>query len=90
MSEKLDRVVEVCKNFVRSMYETEETISKVGEVLSADEMREALGQVLAWIQETDEIPANSFTREISREIIGQLSGIIVLKDYQGSADYYIG
>ncbi len=59
------------------------------ENLSEEEMKEALGQVLTWIQETDEIPETSFTREIAREIIGQLSGILVLKDYEGSADYYI-
>ncbi|MCJ2520542.1 MAG: hypothetical protein LN412_06330 [Candidatus Thermoplasmatota archaeon] len=90
MSEEIDRVVGICKDFVRSMYETEKAISRMDEVLSSDEMRETLGRVLAWIQETDEIPESSFTREISREIIGQLSGVIALKDYQGSADYYIG
>lgn len=90
MSEELDEVVNICKNFVRSMYETEEAVSKMDDVLTVEEMKEALGEVLAWIQETDEIPENSFTREIAREIIGQLSGIIVLKDYEGSADYYIG
>ncbi len=83
-------MVNICKNFVRSMYETEEAVSKMDDVLTVEEMKEALGEVLAWIQETDEIPENSFTREIAREIIGQLSGIIVLKDYEGSADYYIG
>ncbi|MEE9237891.1 MAG: hypothetical protein V3U52_08920 [Thermoplasmata archaeon] len=90
MSEEIDRVVGICKDFVRSMYETEKAISRMDEVLSSDEMRETLSRVLAWIQETDEIPENSFTREISREIIGQLSGVIALKDYQGSADHYIG
>jgi predicted transcriptional regulator YheO len=89
MSEEVKKLVNICKSFVRSMYRTEEAVSKMDEVLSAEEMREALQQVLAWIQETDEIPENSFTREIAREIIGQLSGILVLKGYQGSADHYI-
>ncbi len=71
------------------MYATEEAVSRMDENLSEEEMKEALGQVLTWIQETDEIPETSFTREIAREIIGQLSGILVLKDYEGSADYYI-
>jgi predicted transcriptional regulator YheO len=89
VSEDVKRLVDICKSFVRSMYRTEEAVSKMDEVLSAEEMKEALKQVLAWIQDTEEIPENSFTREIAREIIGQLSGIIILKDYEGSADYYI-
>ncbi len=89
MSEDLEKVVDVCKDFVLSMYATEEAVSKMDETLSEEEMREALQRVLTWIQETDEIPENSFTREIAREIIGQLSGILVLKDYKGSSDYYI-
>ncbi len=89
MSEDLANVVDVCKDFVRSMYATEEAVSKMDETLTQDEMRQALKEVLTWIQETKEIPENSFTREIAREIIGQLSGIIALKDYEGSADYYI-
>lgn len=90
MSEELHRVVGTCKDFVRSMYATEEVISKMDETLSPKEMREALQEVLRWIQETEEIPEGAFTREVAREIIGQLSGILVLKDYKGSADYYIG
>lgn len=89
MSEEVKKLVNVCKGFVRSMWRTEEAVSKMDEVLSAEEMRDALQQVLAWIQETDEIPENSFTREIAREIIGQLSGILVLKGYEGSSDHYI-
>lgn len=89
MSEDVEKVVDVCKDFVRSMYATEEAVSKMDETLTGEEMRDALQRVLAWIQETNEVPENSFTKEVAREIIGQLSGILVLKDYKGSADYYI-
>lgn len=90
MTEAMERVVQTCQEFVRSMYKAEETVSGMPEVLSTEEMRTVLEKVLTWIQETDEIPVNSFTRELAREIIGQLSSILVLKDYQGSPDYYIG
>lgn len=89
MSEELHRVVDICKDFVRSMYAAEEAFSKMDEALSTEEMKEALEDVLRWIQETDELAANSFTRELAREIIGQLSSVVALKDYEGSADYYI-
>ncbi|MFQ5838997.1 MAG: hypothetical protein ACE5HJ_09515 [Thermoplasmata archaeon] len=89
MSEAINSLVNICKNFVRSMYKTEEAMSSMSDVLSTDEMRDGLKRVLTWIQETKEIPENSFTKEIAREIIGQLSGVIVLKDYKGSADHYI-
>ncbi len=89
MSEEMEKLVDICKDFVRSMYRTEEAVSKMDQVLTVEEMKEALRRVLSWIQETEEIPENSFTREIAREIIGQLSGVIALKDYKGSADYYI-
>lgn len=88
-AEDVDRLVRVCKEFVRSMARTEEALSGMDEALTAEEMGEALEEVLAWIQGTDELPEASFTREIAREIIGQLSSIVVLKDYEGSTDYYI-
>lgn len=90
MSEERESVVETCKSFVRSMYAAEAAIGQMDEALSAQEMREALEEVLQWIQETEEIPEGAFTREVAREIVGQLSGILALKDYQGSADTYIG
>lgn len=89
VSEEVTALVTVCQDFVRSMYAAEEAVSRMDETLSVDQMKEALGQVLTWIQETDEIPEDAFTREIAREIIGQLSGVIALKDYEGSAERYI-
>ena len=88
-SENVTQLVDLCKDFVLAMLRTEEAVSRMNEDLTTDEMRDALGKVLSWIQETDEIPENSFTRELAREIIGQLSSVVVLKDYEGSADRYI-
>ncbi|MDX1534531.1 MAG: hypothetical protein R3291_02805 [Thermoplasmata archaeon] len=85
----MTQLVDLCKDFVLAMLRTEEAVSRMNEDLTTDEMRDALGKVLSWIQETDEIPENSFTRELAREIIGQLSSVVVLKDYEGSADRYI-
>ncbi len=90
MAEDREAIVETCKAFVRSMYATEEAIGQMDESLSAEEIRDALEEVLRWIQETEEVPEGAFTREVAREIVGQLSGILVLKGYQGSTDTYIG
>ena len=88
-AENVTQLVDLCKNFVLAMLRTEEAVSRMNDDLTTEEMRDALGKVLSWIQETDEIPENSFTRELAREIIGQLSSVVVLKDYEGSADRYI-
>ncbi|MFQ5552238.1 MAG: hypothetical protein ACE5KQ_01725 [Thermoplasmata archaeon] len=88
-SENVTHLVGLCKDFVFAMLRTEEAVSRMDEDLTTDEMKAALGEVLTWIQETDEIPENSFTRELAREIIGQLSSVVALKDYEGSADRYI-
>jgi hypothetical protein len=87
--EKVRQFVGLCKDFALAMLRTEEAVSRMDEDLTTDEMKEALGEVLTWIQETDEIPEHSFTRELAREIIGQLSSVVALKDYEGSADRYI-
>ncbi|MFQ5918692.1 MAG: hypothetical protein ACE5I4_01435 [Thermoplasmata archaeon] len=88
-SENATQLVDLCKDFVLAMLRTEEAVSRMNEDLTKEEMRDALGEVLDWIQRTDEIPENSFTRELAREIIGQLSSVVALKDYEGSADRYI-
>ncbi len=88
-AENVTHLVGLCKDFVLAMLRTEEAVSRMNEDLTKEEMKEALGEVLGWIQETDEIPENSFTRELAHEIIGQLSSVVVLKDYKGSADRYI-
>ncbi len=88
-SENVTHLVGLCKDFVLAMLRTEQAVSRMNEDLTTEEMNDALGEVLRWIQETDEIPENSSTRELAREIIGQLSSVVALKDYKGSADRYI-
>lgn len=89
MTEDADRLVSICKDFVRSMHRTEEAVTTMGQALSQEELRQALEEVLTWLQDTEDLPEASFTRELAREIIGQLSSVVALKDYEGSADYYI-
>ena len=88
-AENVTHLIGLCKDFVLAMLRTEQAVSRMNEDLTPEEMNEALGEVLRWIQETNEIPENSFTRELAREIIGQLSSVVALKDYKGSADRYI-
>ncbi len=89
MTERIDELVSVCQDFVRAMGRTEVSLLAFGDALSEEEWSEALERVLRWIQETPELPPNSFTRELAREIIGQMTAGVMLRDYQGSADTYI-
>lgn len=89
MSEKVDELVTVCQDFVRAMGRTEATLIEMGDELSEEEWKEALETILGWLQETPELPPNSFTREIAREVIGQMTAGVMLRDYQGSTDTYI-
>ena len=59
------------------------------EKMSKQERQEALKAVLRWLDTSPEIPANSYTRELAREILGQLSASAFYEDYSGSSDSYI-
>ncbi len=89
MNEEQERVVGVCKAFVMSMLQTEQAISSMQGKMSKDERRDCLKQVLHWLDTTPEVPAGSYTHELAREILGQLSATAVYDDYAGSTDSYI-
>jgi len=78
-------VVDECQAFVRAMARAEAALSEMGKTLSAEERAEVLRTVLAWLG-TDEVKAG-FTKEVARELIGQLSAAGAYPDYQGTTDY---
>jgi len=80
-------IVDECKAFVRAMARAESSLGKMGATLTAPEGTEVLNAVLAWLG-TDEVPAG-YTREVARELIGQLSAAGAYADYHGSTDAYI-
>ena len=89
MNEEQEKIIGLCKSFVASMMQVEAGIASMHEKMSKAERQECLKAVLRWVDTAPEIPANSYTREIAREILGQLSASAFYEDYQGSADSYI-
>jgi superfamily II DNA helicase RecQ len=89
MTEAQTRLISLCKDFVRSMVRAEQAILATDGELGKEERREALREVLEWLTTTEELPPNSFAREIAREILGQLSAASMYDDYAGSPDGYI-
>ncbi len=89
MNEEQERIVGLCKAFVTSMVQVETSIASMHEKMSKDERRECLKAVLQWVETAPEIPANTYTRELAREILGQLSASAFYEDYQGSTQPYI-
>ena len=89
MNEEQEKIIEICRNFVTSMMQVEVGITTMHEKMSKGERQECLKAVLRWVDTAPDIPANSYTRELAREILGQLSASAFYEDYQGSADSYI-
>jgi len=89
MGEEQDKVVGICKQFVLSMIQVEQAISAMQKTLSKQERQDCLKAILRWVETAPEIPADSYTRELAREILGQFSASAVYGDYAGSTDSYI-
>jgi hypothetical protein len=68
----------------------EGAIGSLDERLTKDEQRAAMKEVFDWLGTTKEIPANSMTREWSRELLSQISALAMYDKYDGSPDSYIG
>jgi len=80
-------IVDQCKEFVRAMGRVEQALGTMGTTLEKTEREEVVKTVLEWLA-TDEV-TGAYTREIARELIGQLSAAGMYADYQGSTDAYI-
>jgi hypothetical protein len=82
-------LIDQCKTFVRSMARAEQAIGAATQTMGREERKAALAELLRWVETTPEIPAEGLTREVAREILGQMSAFMVYDDYQGSTDRYI-
>jgi len=89
MNEEQEKLVAMCQRFVLSMAEVEASLSTLHERMPKDARKECLKAVLSWVETSPEVPPNSYTREVAREIIGQLSASAFYDDFQGSVDSYI-
>ncbi len=84
-----DRIVSLCKRFVMSMVDAEKALREMREQVPKEERRVALNEVLTWVTTTTQIPPDSYSREVAREILAQLSALAMYDDFRGSPDAYI-
>jgi len=89
MNEEQEKIVALCKSFVGSMVQVETAITTMHERMPKAERQECLKAILRWVETSPEIPANTYARELAREILGQLSASAFYEDYAGSVDSYI-
>lgn len=85
--EEAQRVVDVCKEFVRAMARVESELPAMAKTLTKEEREEVIREVLAFLG-SDEV-RGPFTKEIARELIAQMSASAMYSDYAGSTDSYI-
>ena len=84
-----DRIVSLCKRFVMSMVDAENEMRQMQSQVPKEQRRVALEEVLTWVSTTNQIPPDSYSREVAREILAQLSALAMYDDFQGSPDSYI-
>ena len=87
MREEAQRVVDLCKEFVRAMNRVEDAFATIGTQLTREERTEVVEAVLTFLG-SDEV-TGGYTREIARELIAQLGAAGMYADYKGSTDAYI-
>lgn len=85
MRPEAQAIVDECKEFVRAMGRVEQSLGAMGTTLAKQERADVVKAVLEWLA-TDEV-AGAYTREIARELIGQLSAAGMYADYHASTDY---
>ena len=84
-----ERIVSLCKRFVMSMVDAENALREMQTQVPKDQRRAALEEVLTWVTTSNQIPPDSYSREVAREILAQLSALAMYDDFQGSPDAYI-
>ena len=87
MREEAQKIVDLCKEFVRAMDRVEGALGTIGTALTKEERSEMVQAVLAFL-ESPEV-TGAYTREIARELIAQLAAAGMYADYRGSTDAYI-
>lgn len=87
MREEAQKVLNLCKEFVLAMNRVEDAFGTVGAQLTKEERMEIVSSVLAYLG-SGEI-SGTYTQEVARELIAQLSAAGMYADYRGSTDSYI-
>ena len=87
MREEAQKVVNLCKEFIRAMNRVEDAFGTIGSDLTKEERAEVVTTVLAFLGSGE--VKGSYTQEIARELIAQLGAAGMYVDYEGSTDSYI-
>ena len=87
MREEAQKVMDLCKDFVRSMNRVEDALGGIAMRLEPGERAEIVRDVIAFL-DSEEV-TGAYTREVARELIAQLSASGLYADFQGSTDAYI-
>lgn len=77
----------MCKDFVRAMNRVEDALGGVAAQLTKEERAEVVKEVLVYLDSKE--VTGEYTKEISRELIAQLSAAGLYADFKGSTDSYI-
>ncbi len=77
------------KEFVLAMNRLETSVATLGQRLTRDEEKEAFKEVFEWLETTQDIPPNSYTREWARELLAHIGVLVQYDTYEGTTDSYI-
>jgi len=81
------KVVDLCKEFVRAMNRVEDAFGTIGTQLTKEERAEVVEAVLVFLGSGE--VTGAYTQEVARELIAQLGAAGMYADYKGSTDAYI-
>jgi DNA-binding ferritin-like protein (Dps family) len=87
MREEVQRIVDLCKEFVTAMSRVEDAFGTIGAQLTKEERAEVVKDVLAFLGSGE--VKGMYTQEVARELIAQLGAAGMYTDYKGSTDAYI-
>ncbi len=77
------------KEFVLAMNRIEGAVGSLGERLTKDEQKAAFKEIFEWLDTTQDIAPNSYTREWARELLAHIGVLVQYDTYEGGTDSYI-
>jgi len=82
-------VAEKAQAFLKAMYAAEESIMSHRTDMSSKEWQACIKGILTWLDTTGDIPRSCLTRDVGREILAQLSAVVMISEYRGDPNTYI-
>jgi len=82
-------VTEKAQAFLKAMFAAEESIMAHRSDMSSKEWQACIKGILTWLDTTGDIPKSCLTRDVGREILAQLSAVVMISEYRGDPGSYI-